>query len=362
MAGMCSGTAVSDTTVITAAHCVFDHSQPSPVSEDGVLTGKKFCVTNSIYRDICSEKIIIRPSFVKRGANNDFEGSDLAFVIFPESTFKSYFEIETTMVSQGDDIVMLGYSELNLTEMNRGSKRFGYNRIKNLEGGQGGDDIVIQSNANFLSAGTAQGDSGGPMFKGCRVAGVCSRGSGQGAGKITIHTNVSSPINQKFLKEFGEKHGAYFCGLSGQDSSRCDKRLRFDLVEELWRKGEEFPCDVKEKDKDDDVSPDDADKPGKIDPRGIFAYVNGDAREPKLVLNIDNQKSGLTLKKCSGKTMKEARDCRESKKIEFLNFEGFFETPLTNSLVEDSDEFFVMVVGKSKLNDEFKKTFVIKKK
>lgn len=83
-ANACTGTAVSTTTAITAAHCVF--SKGDRLGANGAVKGKKFCVSNNVYKNVCSELMFINENYPA-----DIKGHDLAYIVFPEGALKAIF-------------------------------------------------------------------------------------------------------------------------------------------------------------------------------------------------------------------------------------------------------------------------------
>jgi V8-like Glu-specific endopeptidase len=230
----CSGSAVSTNTAVTAAHCVY--SPGEFIGPNGEISGKNFCIQNAVYKKVCSSKIFVNPD-VRRAP--DFSGGfDTAYVVFPEGTFKSFFRVNTTKLNVGDEVVLVGYSEYNLPDSSKGSKRFGYNNISSLlESHQA--DIFSTYNGGFEGVGVSPGDSGGPMLKACAVTGVASRMTG--GAKQNIHTNLTHPKTVEFLKKSAE---GYFCGLSGDDADRCPPEVAYGPVAGASPKSKIFPCDV----------------------------------------------------------------------------------------------------------------------
>ena len=206
--GGCTSTAVSDSTLITAAHCV--------------AGGKQVCIAGSMTSDqgkgACSNNVTVPNNYV--AATQDPE-PDFAVVIFPANTFKYYFPLSLNKLNREDPVLLVGYSRLvNLNQPNpenddnKGTKRWGRNLIRS---NQRGYSTVLDGTSNGV--GLSQGDSGGPMFNyNCELVGAAStRGSNQ-----SNHSNSSANIN--FFKTL-ETKGAYFCGVTGNDSVHCGANL-----------------------------------------------------------------------------------------------------------------------------------------
>ncbi len=206
--GGCTATAVSDTTLITAAHCL--------------AQGNRVCIAGSITSDQakgeCTDNVTKPSNYVNAVQNPE---PDFAIAIFKANTFTSYFPVSLGELKVGDPVLMVGYSKLkNLNqpnpenEDNRGSKRWGKNRIAAFSRG-----YATRLDGTIDGAGLSQGDSGGPLFnQKCELVGAAStRGD-----SMSNHSNSSA--NQAFFKQM-EAKGAYFCGLTGNDAARCGGSL-----------------------------------------------------------------------------------------------------------------------------------------
>lgn len=236
--GACTGTAVSTTTAITAAHCVVKKGEPID-KDTGKVNGKQYCISNSIYKKVCSTEIYAHPDYVKL-EKQDGKGTDFAWVVFPQGTFKYIFSMNAGTVEVGDQVVFVGYSEAKLASSNNGSKRFGWNRVERLLASDR-NDIFSRYGGKFENVAVSPGDSGGPMLKNCQVTGVASRMT-EGGQKQSIHTNLTHPDSVATLKAAGG--GAYFCGISGSDESFCPAAITYKPQQNFTTSSREFPCVV----------------------------------------------------------------------------------------------------------------------
>jgi hypothetical protein len=218
----CTATIVSDNTVITAGHCVSDGGQ---LCVAATASSPKVC-TNRVYT----------PSDWKFQVWE----SDLAVAIFPNSTFKNYFEVATEAVQRNQQVVMVGYSKYSISsqDQGKGSKRWGRNIVGSF---QLGNVIVTTYGSSADKVAVNPGDSGGPMFHECKLVGVTSRTSGYGTfeGKKSLHTNVQFKKNMDFLTAMKDK-GASYCGLPGTSAERCPLSGRAEKI--ATNNNEEFPC------------------------------------------------------------------------------------------------------------------------
>ena len=220
--GGCTATTVSDNTVITAGHCVSE--------------GGQVCVAASgSQQRVCSNKVYT-PSEWKRQAWE----SDIAVAIFPNGTFKNFFEVATEALQRSQPVVMVGYSKYSISSQDsgKGSKRWGRNIVGSF---QAGNVIITTYGSSADKVAVNPGDSGGPMFHECKLVGVTSRTSGYGtfAGKTSLHTNVQYQRNMDFLSSLKDK-GASYCGLPGTPAERCPLSGRAEKI--TTNNNEEFPC------------------------------------------------------------------------------------------------------------------------
>ncbi len=345
--GACTGSAVSDNTVITAAHCVFDGAR---FTKDGALSGVQFCITNAIYDKLCSTKIYVNPKYPANAATSG-GGHDTAFVVFPDKTFKNYFPIESNPIKVNDPVVFVGYSKYHLTRTDAGSKRFGYNKIAYFER-SAQDDIFTASNAVFDRVGVSPGDSGGPMMKECKVIGVASRMAGdQPVGKRSIHTNLTHKTTQDFLKTMGAKAGAYFCGLSGNDKNRCAPEEKYQYIASKWQKGREFPCEVT-----GGGSGDDGDGDSKPGPSSNINIAIEGSDDVTLLVNAANADSGADVTVCTGTTLADAKSCKSP--IIAEESDPFKKAELG---FHDKD-FFVHIKAKDSTSASFSQSYKVSRK
>jgi hypothetical protein len=162
--GYCTGTFVSDNTLITAAHCAnntktggikYKKINPIEVTHYGKLAGSKSKVWE-----------------------------DLLIVTFPAGTSKSFVSLSNRAPNIGDRITIIGFGQTDLINDNKpdGRKRKGYNTITNIAENQ--TVLVYEAPRDYAGiplgerAMTGRGDSGGPVFlDGFGLVGIVSRGS-----------------------------------------------------------------------------------------------------------------------------------------------------------------------------------------
>ena len=243
MGGACTATFVSDNTLVTASHCIFDAASQS------ILTLKiRGSLTSSDGKDLTALKVFKTDGFSmtldesgKSKIVSPYSG-DLAVAIFPANSFKHFFEVSAEQLNQPDKVLMVGYSQkINYNEPNpensdqKGAKRWVKNKIERSDATNGYTSLVgTDSNAG----GVSQGDSGGPLFDmDCRLRGTASS-RGQG---INLHSGIA--FNLPWMKSL-ESQGAYFCGLSGSDSAHCGTGKNNPIQEgqKTTDEREIFPC------------------------------------------------------------------------------------------------------------------------
>lgn len=232
--GGCTSTAVSDNTLITAAHCVSGSSRICARIDN---LGKKAC-TSEIY-------------YPSRYGGNGYRNYDydIAVGVFPRGTFQKFFDVASPEESLqvGENVVMVGFSKYSIEGQNsgKGSKRWGSNKVHKLDGN--GDVIITKYGFSDESVAVNPGDSGGPMFKGCKLVGVTSRTNGYGtfSGKSSLHTNVQWSPNLTWLRELEVTNDTYYCGLTGDDPIRCPAAGRAEPLENPGQNEfneRQFPC------------------------------------------------------------------------------------------------------------------------
>ena len=237
----CTATIVSTNTIITAAHCV------------GSVTDSRFgganvyyqaCIDTKEYKSQCTNKIHVPTEFIIRDKDGVDTGKrnfkyDVAVLVFEGSPFKAFFKLRDSSVEKGMEIIMVGYSEKEMMENKSSSKRWGNNTVSQVDAQE--NTIVSQ-----LGGGVAisPGDSGGPLFRDCQLAGVASRMLVEKESKTSLHTNILVPVLRKFLLATAEK-GANICGLMVKDEKFCPADQQYKTLEKV--KEGEFPCNSESK-------------------------------------------------------------------------------------------------------------------
>lgn len=207
----CTGTFISSSVVLTAAHCVEGLKDP----KNGPLYYARHDAEGKIYAVALAQSATQYPGYdIKIGSG----ANDLAIVRFPEGTAPAISEIGVSP-SIGDPFTIVGYGNNDFTyrptgELQQASGaltlRSGSNVIYKSE-----NDIlyfagVSRASVRGLQPGTevsaGQGDSGGPMFVDGKLVGVAS-GVGYGGNDpsgvqiaVSAYVDLNSWTSQEFLK------------------------------------------------------------------------------------------------------------------------------------------------------------------
>lgn len=162
--GYCTGTFVSDTTMITAAHC-------ANASKNGGIKYRKIPPTDIIH-------------YGKVAGSNSKVWEDLMIVIFPAGTGKSFVTLHHKAPQANDRVMVVGFGQTDLVNDNKpdGKKRKGSNKLTAIQ--ENNSVLVYEAPQSpvGLAAGeqvmAGRGDSGGPVFAdGGGLVGIVSRGS-----------------------------------------------------------------------------------------------------------------------------------------------------------------------------------------
>ncbi len=160
----CTATFVSDSTLITAAHCI----------DSLGATTNRVEITRGNGLGALSRLIFRHPEYYYRGALND-----VAVIVFEDKTSDQWIPVANVYPRAGDAIELVGYGKFNHFERGDGVKRKGTNQIELVNTRINFNAESKPSNATFgpgENAGNSLGDSGGPMFDQVtgRLVGVAS--------------------------------------------------------------------------------------------------------------------------------------------------------------------------------------------
>lgn len=204
---ICTGTFVTETIVLTAAHC----SMGGEVGQDGVVDHQLKIIEiedpeeKSAKLVATSTKVVRNPLWDAAGRN--VNRYDLGLVFFEPGVAKAVRRLASNQAQVGDEFTIVGYG-LNTSNPNdsssAGIKRKGINQISEVSGGFLqfiGKSQTTNGDGSDVAAGS--GDSGGPLFVDGQVAGVTSGGGWGGFGRTrSLYIDIHSETSKEFLLDY----------------------------------------------------------------------------------------------------------------------------------------------------------------
>ncbi len=204
--GICTGTFVNDSQLITAGHCVegLDFADPAMyyVTQSG-----------SSYKAIAKARSIRKnPSY---SIDLGVSPYDVSVVDFAPNTAPATVAIASTSPRSGDTFTIVGYgnnenflSGGELSGSGAGVKRAGSNRISSVSGGFI-NFVGVPGRRSGTSAGqlvsSGSGDSGGPLYVNGRLAGITSGGGLRPArdgsyAAVSFYVDLNNSSQRSFLQ------------------------------------------------------------------------------------------------------------------------------------------------------------------
>lgn len=192
----CTASIISDSVLVTAAHCLVLRSGLPAGSASAVLAdGKK----------IDGGIIHLHPEYYDKTPAND-----IAFAKFPDGTFKEYkpMVLSKKIPQKGDAIKIIGFGKNDHFDGNSGgTKRIGFSTVESVNRSVNFRGLASPSDQSGRDAPNPQGDSGGPMVDAeDEIVGISSTvdaidaGDGKRTGHYTsIHDQKIVPFVNKFL-------------------------------------------------------------------------------------------------------------------------------------------------------------------
>ena len=215
----CTGTAISSSVLLTAAHCVYDETKVNVLEifwivdafSKPVYDAKKTLITGTA---------TAHPNFkVPVPASYPY---DIAAINFPQGTFKNFAMVSTVPARVGDEVTLVGYGYNGGPVVGR---EFGKSKIFDVINDKSTvpkesafpEDLFrdwystmywlkVKKNSVGIS-GTVPGDSGGPLFLNNQLVGILRGGSAvyksddNGIVNDSIYANILNPSNLVFLDE-----------------------------------------------------------------------------------------------------------------------------------------------------------------
>jgi hypothetical protein len=202
---LCTGTFVSDNTLLTAAHCV------TPSAPGG---GLKTLINGRV---VVPLKALLSP--MPDGKEREPK-DDVAVIVFEDGTSDTWFELSRFPPKIGQRVTIVGFGQTDFVGDNRSDekRRYGENTISDLpdKGATIKYELTVNNDGNAIGSDvmTGRGDSGGPLFLGNGLLGIVSRGEGKiNKGKlIEYDANLVTFEMEKFLRST-LKSGAKINGL-----------------------------------------------------------------------------------------------------------------------------------------------------
>jgi len=204
---ICTGTFVSPTQVLTAAHCLGgDQNEEGEVDVELSIVDFLDIRQGKYLVQGRSTKAFRHPYWVRRSGSNKW---DIGLVEFEEGIVKNFSKIAEKRPVSGQKIELVGYGTDEIDALSilkrAGVKRWGENYISGFSRRPSYiyvDSSPLSLNKEGRFALGNFGDSGGPVFAEGKVIGVWSRTTESYEG---IAIDVNSPSSTWFLKKYGLK-------------------------------------------------------------------------------------------------------------------------------------------------------------
>lgn len=192
----CSGVYISDSVILTAAHCI-----PGKVNSDGLVSENIYVVG----KGLASTYAMRHPKF---DFNSNITFYDVGVIFTPKQTasiFTPHAKEGDSKPSIGEHVLLAGYGSND--ENSKPTLRIGHNKINQVEQLEYiiSKWISLRKKAPGVDVIAQKGDSGGPLFYKNKVIGVCASLSGLVQKKIH-YVDIREPTIQSFINESFEKN------------------------------------------------------------------------------------------------------------------------------------------------------------
>ena len=212
---LCTGTFISDDTVLTAAHCTM--GSPSVDPDTGRVSGLSLTIMKLVKASpktmskVASSVDVFRNTHWDRAElTKTVNEYDLGIVKFPPGTSNATARLAADSPSAGNKLTVVGYGlnfipkpgDATYDHSSSGIKRAGTNTVSAVEDGfirfEGQDADTSEDGTNVSSS---HGDSGGPMFVDEQLVGVTSGGGINDSGHgVSLYIDLNSATSRSFLQ------------------------------------------------------------------------------------------------------------------------------------------------------------------
>jgi len=207
----CTGTAVSSSTIITAAHCVADQGVRSiDLDHSRKELGLDVCIS----RDDAQPAICSNLVYFDSGWRGNSE-RDIAWIAFPLGTFKDYYEVSGRSSTVGKQLIAVGYGPGSSGRPP--TLRYGITSFLSADGQSGTFLSQYDDSPTFDQVKLVHGDSGGPVLDDCKLGGVASM---YRSDNHNVYVDLGSQSIRTTLKNVSGRVDSntnayvHFCGLS----------------------------------------------------------------------------------------------------------------------------------------------------
>lgn len=223
---LCTSFVVSDSVVVTAAHCIATAPEASwavtlvpggpddPVTIPGIFPDDfPFPI---LAPAVHADAVVMHPNF----GEGHWQANDVAVLRFPEGTFEDVTPVELPLEREldslaafgglrGQDFTLVGYGTVPIDRTTDQTILKGFRQVASAPfQALTPESLILQATPEATDAGfVCSGDSGGPQFLGTSnlavslVGGITNQGSPCGTGGRFMQ-RLDTPVIREFLLEF----------------------------------------------------------------------------------------------------------------------------------------------------------------